>query len=1111
MKTNGTKKAIIIFSILIVIVLSAILVAFATGNTRYPSLSDPNGVFYQRLDADGNVVYTITNQELFEEIKGNDGVSQTLLLIDSYLLKSYLDDLTDEQIQTKITELTYGTADPDDLATLDDETKTSLETTFTQSMILAGYENNQEAYASIVLARELFARDNIDENGEVTGMEVASEYVTSYFEDIKAIRIRFTSLADAKDVMKQFNLLTYNTVTLREYLGYVFTSETLLDDDTAVVEAYTTVTPYYFDASGNILDLTETIIYTKGTNDIYTKSSSTTEYTIDGSGNLVDVSLTVIIPNTELFDSLETAEAYKETNTVYYTVSKVDAFDENEDAVVKDRSDNIVYTIDSDGKIYDTALNDVTDSTDLIVNKVYTSIDSVSVATLNNSTALTNSEVLKKYIQMYNYVYGGYRDLISETASADTLLESDNPYLTFTYEDVYATQTSLATYMFRTLDLSNTANLPFSVSPKAYAGSSDDSYYLVYKLDQENKVDLYGKMTDLIEDEINLPAQTVDNLTLPLTGWFDSKIAWSSEIIDVIANDGTVTLPDEDTPVELNYTITVGGVARTGSVVVTVLASGTTSTVVPSINTEPTVKSVLNDPTVYSLLYNQLVDEMVYGTSGETNVTNQLILLRNEYNLQINDYYLAMEYADTDGDFVINEKGDKVILASVSGRIGDEETSYAISADDFLSYTLTKNPGLYILYASQVKEQIFSTYFQEVFGDQTNISKNKSDKMDAMYQQVQSAKDYYIYLSNLYAQYGMALPYENFSDYAYMQYKTKTEAELLNYFIQGVIQPYMINEAMTDYDLIDMLFPTVSEYYDNYFSLNVTHIVIYLDFDEDGTPDSYNDYIASLNEVDASAFESMIAQIETAIDEYDGTYTELMTEYEAATRDDATWGSFKQAGIMMLTETLNQTDEDGISHSVTYSGDYGVKDSYVPEYVEALINLYQEYQLEQNLTLENMIGTVSTDFGYHVIKVTKGDDFDQPSAAFTEDDSANPEYSVGSENESDEPTLAQIALYAQYFFYSTAYDLSDADVEITYDIEIPNIPASVSSALKVYFDPLLQNVYVLGTVNVVLADYLVDGEFVTNDYTDFTSAEIFAMLTEVHDVYYDALFAEYED
>jgi len=1109
MKSSGTKKAIIIFSILIVIVLSAILVAFATGNTRYPSLSDPNGVFYQRLDADGNVVYTITNQEVFEEIKGNDGVTQALLLVDSYLLKSYLDNLTDEQIQTKITELTYGTADPADLATLDDETRTSLETSYAQSMILAGYENNDEAYASIVLARELFARDNIDSNGDVTGMDVASEYVTSHFEDIKALKIRFTSLADAKDVMKQFNLLTYNTVTLREYLGYIFTSETLTDDNSNVVEAYTTVFPYYFDASENILDLSETIIYTLGTNGIYSKASDTKEYTIDGSGNLVDVSLTVIIPNTEIFSSLEDATSYKTANTEYYTVSKVDAFDDTEDAVVKDASDTTVYTIDSDGKIYDVALNDVTDSTDLIVNKVFTSINSVTVTTLNNSQELTNEEVLAKYIQMYNYVYGQYRDSISETATAEDLIASDNTYLTFSYDDVYAIQTSLAAYMFRTLDLSKTANLPFSVAPKAYAGASDDSYYLIYKLEQVDKVDLYGALTDLVEAEINLPAQTVDNLTLPLTGWYDSKIAWSSDHIDVIANDGTVTLPDAATIVKLTYTITVGGVARTGYINVTVLPSGTTSTVVESTNTEPTVASVLNDPTVYDMLYNQLVDDMVYGTDGETNITTQLILLRTEYNLQINDYYLALEYAQTDGDFVMNDKGDKVILVSVSGRIGDEETAYEVSADDFQSYVMTKNPGLYILYASQTKELIYSTYFTEVFGDQTNISKNRSAKMDAMYTQVQNAKDYYVYLSNLYAQYGMTLPYSSFTEYAYMQYKTKTEAELLTYFIQGVIQPYMINEAVSEYDIINMLYPSVQEYYENYFSLNVTHVVIYLDFNEDGTPDSYNDYIASLNEADASAFESMIAQIETAIDDYDGTFTALISEYEAATRDDATWGAFKQAGIMMLTESLNQTDSDSVTHSVTYSGDYGVKDSYVPEYVTALVNLYHEYQLEQNLTLENMTGTVSTDFGYHIIKVTKGDDFTQPSAAFTEADGANPLYSDGSENANAEPTKAQVELYAQYFFYSTAYDLTDADLEATYGITLPNIPASVSSALKIYFDPLLQNMYVLGTVNIVIADHLVMGEFADSTYSDLTNAQIYAMLSDVRDVYYDALFKDY--
>ncbi len=1107
MKSLLTKKVIIIFSVLIVIVLSAILLAYATGNTRIPSLTDPDGVFYERLDDNGDVIYTITNQELFEEIKGNDGLDQALLLVDSYLLTSYLDQLTDEEIQDKISELKYGTSDPDELALLDDETKASYEEAYNQSMILAGYVGKEEEFASIVLAREVYTRYIIDFNGDVTDMDVAAEYVSNYFEDIQAIKIRFTSSVDAADVMQKYNLLTYNLLTLRQYLGYIFTNEALLDNEDNVVEAYTTVNPYYFDESNNILTMTGTIVYTLGEGNIYTDASSN-EYSLDQDGNLLNIDLDVVIANNLLFSSVEDATTYKEANTEYFTVSKVDAFDMEEDAVVINSLDEIVYTIDADGVIYNTIGEDVTDTTNLIVNKVFTEIANVNVTSLNNSSELTAQEVLDIYIEIYNYVYSGYRDALPENATVEDLLALDNEYLTFTYEDVYATQTSLATYMFNTLDLSEEDALPYSVSAKAYAGANDNSYYLVYKLAQQDKVDAYDIMLDYIESHIAVPTTVASDITLPTTDWYDAKIVWYSSNSSILASDGTYTAPSEDTEITLTYSITANSTLRTGTILVNVLASGTTSSVTENTDEQVSFETILNDETLYQELYNQLIDDMVYGTNAETNITDYLNALRVEYNFTLYDPYVQVDYQQTFTDYVINENGDKVTFLSVTGRPGDEEALYEVSADDFFTYVMTKNPSLYIIYAAQVKELIYSTYFIEVFGEETDLSKNDSSRMEEMYQSVQDSKDYYAYLESLYTSYGMVFTYSSFAEYSYLQYGTKTEASLLTYFVQSTLQPYLINEAISNYDLVNILYPSVEEYYNNYFSLNVTHVVIYVDLNEDGNPDDYFDYTANLSETELSDFETLLAGLEVILDDYTD-YATAVTDYENATRDDETWGVFKQAGIYLLSEDLNQVDDNDVSHSLTYTGEYGVKDTYVSEYTDELIRLYQEYSLEQNLDLEDMVGTVTTEFGYHIILVTQGDDFTRPSAAFTEVDSANPEYTDGSENESDMPSYEQALLYAQYFFYSTVYDLSDADIESRYNITVPALPATVTSALEVCFDAQLQEMYVLGTINVVMADRLVDGNFVDNDYCTFTESELLAQLAEVKSVYYEALYGPY--
>ncbi|MCK7488293.1 MAG: hypothetical protein MZU97_24475 [Bacillus subtilis] len=60
-------------------------------------------------------------------------------------------------------------------------------------------------------------------------------------------------------------------------------------------------------------------------------------------------------------------------------------------------------------------------------------IDQVSSASFDddNTAVLSDAEILESYILMYNYVYGGYRDLLDEDATAEELkaLPRDEPRL----------------------------------------------------------------------------------------------------------------------------------------------------------------------------------------------------------------------------------------------------------------------------------------------------------------------------------------------------------------------------------------------------------------------------------------------------------------------------------------------------------------------------------------------------------------------------------------------------------------------------------------------------------------------------------------------------------
>ena len=337
---------------------------------------------------------------------------------------------------------------------------------------------------------------------------------------------------------------------------------------------------------------------------------------------------------------------------------------------------------------------------------------------------------------------------------------------------------------------------------------------------------------------------------------------------------------------------------------------------------------------------------------------------------------------------------------------------------------------------------------------------------------------------------------------------------LIEYFITRELQPYLIDSVINQYNVVEALLSIVEDNFNNYFSLNVVHLLIFIDFNEDGRPDDFKEYMDNLTPEEVDEFNSLLAQLEIAINEFEGTFTALVDQYIKATRTHEVWGVFKQKGILLLTEDLNVKDseEENVTHSLTYSGEYGTKDTYAKEFTQALISLYQEYQLPQNTNLTELYSDlVITDFGIHLILVKKGDDFDKFSAKFTNSSPNANLYPESVFNDNDMPTLQQLQLYATYKFYEMVYDLTDADVEEKFNITIPKIPASVAKALDFYFDGILNEFYVLGTVNVKMAQLLESGNFLPNDYTNLTHAQILANLKVIETTYFDAILGKYID
>ncbi|MBU1145049.1 MAG: hypothetical protein KJ971_04245 [Firmicutes bacterium] len=627
-----------------------------------------------------------------------------------------------------------------------------------------------------------------------------------------------------------------------------------------------------------------------------------------------------------------------------------------------------------------------------------------------NTRELSEAELVDAFIDMYNYVYEDYRLPLSKAATLSELDAIED--LQMDYTDLASSNTSLATFMYRTLgsinaySLDETSPLYYTYAPVKYYGESDTSCYMILNLSRTIKEDL----SDFSGDEAAL-------------------------------------------------------------------------------------KGIIGAST-YDEIYQDKIDTSIL-TSGF--VSSRVTDLRALNNLVIYDYYLGIDYQAVDVDYITNKAGHLTQVAS----FGDE---YTITADELLTFALNKNAALYALYAAQVAV-VMDAYFSEVYCTDTSVvcnydlSENESAKVvehRATLEELRTSfeESYYVY-------------YYTFDEYIYLAYGAKTETEMIEkYYVKSTLQPYLIYDELQKDDwwlLTDYLYDLIQDYYDNYFSLNVEHLLIFVDRDENGSPDDYQEFLLGLT--DQVAYDALLSDFHDTIQTYldaseDNTFASLISTYNKAKRTDPIWGIFKSYGFNLLTENLSASESLNYLNSV---------DTYETPFVDGLISAYNTYNLTENKTKTFMYvdDLIQTTYGVHLLYVQKGTDFVKPSAKFTMtyDTEGLPNYTAGTDNTENVPSIEQLKVYSEYRFYEIIYGTS-TDLEETYGITVPRIPVAVTNAMEAYFTTLHDSMYVVGYLNIIVADKLMAGTFLNQDttYCNVTDANLKTYIAEIKDIYFNQVF-----
>ena len=493
---------------------------------------------------------------------------------------------------------------------------------------------------------------------------------------------------------------------------------------------------------------------------------------------------------------------------------------------------------------------------------------------------------------------------------------------------------------------------------------------------------------------------------------------------------------------------------------------------------------------IYDEVEQQIIDLNLSATSF---VSNRMAALRGEHDFDIYDYYLGMDYSMTYSDYEVNEDGHATLVAKYD--------SVEISADDLFTFAFNINAPLYTVYAIQSKA-VFAEHYEDIYCSgadvcELDVLENTSEKMIEHQEAFLSLEEQFN--SSFYA------GYYTFDEYLYLAYGVQDYYSMIyDYYVTSTLQPFVIYDEITNnnYDIINYLMELSQPYYDNYFSLDVEHVLIYLDRDENGSPDDYNKFYSSLE--DTTDYDIKLGDFEQAIrtylDDSENSMTSLVLDFKKAKRTDVTWGEFKVYGFYLLTENIGE-----LTYNISVS-------TYETPFVDTLIDMYLAYNTEANENAEFLFATALTEtsYGLHLIKAEKGVDFEKPSALFTMtyDDDLEPNYLEGVVNTTDELTFEQLKIWADYRF--TVIATGNGDLEEIYGLTQPAMPSSLLDAIETYFQDIYDSSYVVGYLNNIIINQLAAADFDNEyaDYTNFTELDFQDKLDSIKDIYMYQIFAE---
>lgn len=372
-------------------------------------------------------------------------------------------------------------------------------------------------------------------------------------------------------------------------------------------------------------------------------------------------------------------------------------------------------------------------------------------------------------------------------------------------------------------------------------------------------------------------------------------------------------------------------------------------------------------------LIKEINEYLIEENFNDNIITQMLLELRAENNLVIYDNFLesmykaAYDYLYTTTlkiedypEYKVNKKNSKTLVFTLNPENGSK---VEVTAQDFF-VSLNETHGPQVVLGMMANYFVSSNPdFNKFYNPVTQEIYDREAFEEAIKNSIKNIK--YSFNAGYYASSGFAADY-GWNNFLHDYLRMENEYEL-------ALNAAGLEDAFKEYYKTTYTYEQVVEemkkIYDNdFYALTVINVLVYTDYDQNGTADEYElneekeqKLWTELQEAKAQELLEKIYAAAPATGE-DGLYKQLaavVKEYSEATYNDPTWGTYKKFGLVAKVES---------------AAEYNNTSSLVQEFLDKLSEVYKEIEQAGKTgttfdTPYQVAGSFPTVYGYHKIAI----------------------------------------------------------------------------------------------------------------------------------------------